>query len=157
MLKPTVEVRDEGGVLVAEFWDCLRLDPNPVRELRQHYESHVRAKGKPDVVVDMNGVIFAGSASLGGFLALHRLARQRGGRVVFCNVDDNVHEVFRISKLSPMFIFLEDRTAALAFVSRPAESPDAPPVVGPSAGPRPPASSPPRPGGPLRRKSQRDQ
>src|SRR5687768_8525955 len=32
MLKPTVEVRIEGGVLVAEFWDCLRLDPTPVME-----------------------------------------------------------------------------------------------------------------------------
>ena len=51
MLKPTVEVRNEGGVLVAEFWDCLRLDPNPVRDLRQHYEAHVRSKGKPDLVI----------------------------------------------------------------------------------------------------------
>ena len=34
MLKPTVEVRNEGGVLVAEFWDCLRLDPAPVRDIR---------------------------------------------------------------------------------------------------------------------------
>ncbi len=116
MLKPKVEVRNEGGVLVAEFWDCLRLDPNPVRDLRQHYESHVRAKGKPDLVVDLNGVVFAGSAALGGFLALHRLARQQNGRVVFCNVDENVLEVFRISKLTPMFTFVEDRAAALAFV-----------------------------------------
>ena len=62
MLKPMVEVRNEGGVLVAEFWDCLRLDPNPVRDLRQHYEAHLRSKGKPDLVVDLNGVVFAGSA-----------------------------------------------------------------------------------------------
>jgi anti-anti-sigma factor len=103
MLKPMVEVRNEAGILVAEFWDCLRLDPNPVRDLRQHYETHLKAKGKPDLVVDMNGVVFAGSAALGGFLALQRLARQQGGRVVFCKVDENVQEVFRISKLAPMF------------------------------------------------------
>jgi anti-anti-sigma factor len=152
MLKPMVEVRDEGGVLVAEFWDCLRLDPAPVRDLRAHYESHVRAKKKPDLVVDLNGVVFAGSAALGGFLALLRLARQHGGRLVFCNVDENVHEVFRISKLSPMFAFLEDRAAALAYVSRPPEdgSPQAAaePPAGPSTPPLPPA---PRQNGPLRR------
>jgi anti-anti-sigma factor len=158
MLKPMVEVKDEGGVLVAEFWDCLRLDPNPVRDLRQHYETHVRSKGKPDLVVDLNGVVFAGSAALGGFLALNRLARQQGGRVVFCNVDENVHEVFRISKLTPMFTFVEDRPAALAFLARsledhaPATDAHGPAASSPSSSP----SSPPRGDGPLRRMKRRD-
>ena len=162
MLKPMVEVRNEGGVLVAEFWDCLRLDPNPVRDLRQHYEAHLRSKGKPDLVVDLNGVVFAGSAALGGFLALNRLARQQSGRVVFCKVDENVQEVFRISKLTPMFTFVEDRAAALAFLSRsPEELPPtaegSPPVAGPLA-PPPSNNTPaaPRPEGPLRRPKRRD-
>ena len=162
MLKPMVEVRSEDGFLVAEFWDCLRLDPNPVRDLRQHYEAHVRSKGKPDLVVDLNGVVFAGSAALGGFLALNRLARQQGGRVVFCNVDENVQEVFRISKLTPMFVFVEDRPAALAFLSRPSEQQSPAtngqgPVTGPPAGSLPAASpSPLRSDGPLRRMKRRD-
>src|SRR4051812_8178000 len=87
MLKPRVQVRNENGVLVAEFWDCLRLDPAPVQELRKEFDVHLRRKGRPDLVVDLNGVGFAGSAALGGFLALNRLARQRDGRMVFCNVD----------------------------------------------------------------------
>jgi anti-anti-sigma factor len=150
-----VEVRNEEGILVAEFWDCLRLDPNPVRDLRQHYETHLRNKGKPDLVVDMNGVVFAGSAALGGFLALQRLARQQGGRVVFCKVDENVHEVFRISKLAPMFAFVEDRPAAFAFLAKPGD--------GESEGgmtPTPPSSPLPTPtprsDGPLRRNRRRE-
>ncbi len=158
MLKPTVEVRNEGGVLVAEFWDCLRLDPAPVRDLRQHFEAHMRAKGRPDIVVDLNGVSFAGSASLGGFLALHRLALQQGGRVVFCNVDEDVHEVFRISKLAPMFSFVDDRAAALALLAGPAEG--GPPALGtpptPPPAPAAPPSSGPRLGGPLRRNRRDD-
>ena len=155
MLKPMVEVKVEGGFLVAEFWDCLRLDPNPVRDLRQHYETHVRSKGKPDLVVDLNGVVFAGSASLGGFLALNRLARQQGGRVVFCNVDENVHEVFRISKLMPMFTFVEDRAAALAFLAGDADG--SPAAAAPPDVPSPPtAPAPSRGDGPLRRPRKRD-
>ena len=145
MLKPAVEVKTEGGVLVAEFWDCLRLDPAPVRDLRTHYEAHLRTKGKPDLIVDLNGVSFAGSASLGGFLALHRLAAQQGGRVIFCNVDENVHEVFRISKLGPMFSFVEDLPAAFALVAKPGE-----PRTGPAETPAT-APPPPRRDGPLRR------
>ncbi len=157
MLNPKVEVKVEGGVLVAEFWDCLRLDPNPVRDLRQHYEAHVKAKGRPDLVVDLNGVMFAGSASLGGFLALNRLARQHGGKLVFCEVDENVHEVFRISKLTPMFSFVEDRPAALTLLSghdpgASSETSEAGPAT-----PKPPSPpTPTRSEGPLRRPRRRD-
>jgi anti-anti-sigma factor len=162
MLKPMVEVRNEGGILVAEFWDCLRLDPNPVRDLRQHFEAHVRSKGRPDLVIDLNGVMFAGSASLGGFLALHRLARQHGGRMIFCKVDENVHEVFRISKLTPMFTFVEDRASALALLAEPPDGlaetsndgskKDLPPApASPNPAPAPPSSQ-----GPLRRNRHRE-
>lgn len=129
MLKPAVQVCNEGGVLVAEFWDCLRLDPAPVQDLRKELEAHLRGGGRPDVVVDLNGVTFAGSAALGGFLALNRSVRQSGGRLVFCSVDPGVYEVFRVSKLLPLFQFEADRAAALAVLN----SPPAGPVERPSA------------------------
>jgi anti-anti-sigma factor len=149
MLKPKVEVRDESGVLVAEFWDCLRLDPAPVQDLKVKLQDHLRRKGRPELVVDMKGVGFAGSAALGGFLTLHRTVKPLGGRVIFCNVDATVFEVFRVSKLDSFFAFVADVPAALALArSEPAESQsgDQPAVAdGPAA--RPSSSSPP----PLRR------
>ena len=145
MLKPSVQVVDEDGVLVAEFWDCLRLDPAPVKDLRQHFEQHTKAGGRPDLVIDLLGVGFAGSASLGGFLALHRLAGPQGGRVVFCNVDETVFEVFRISKLSPMFDFVADRAAAIDLVRSKPRAEAKPAAEAPTVPP------PPRAAGPLRR------
>lgn len=128
MLKPRVEVRNDGGILVAEFWDCLRLDPAPVQELRKEFETHLRHKGHPDLVIDLNGVTFAGSAALGGFLALNRQARQHDGRMVFCNVDPTVFEVFRVSKLVPLFNFEPDMAAAMALLKGqgPGAAPPAP-------------------------------
>jgi anti-anti-sigma factor len=120
MLKPTVQIHNVNGVLVAEFWDCLRLDPGAVQDLRSKYEAHVRAGGRPEVVVDLLGVGFAGSAALGHFVALHRVARPKNGRLVFCNVDPTVFEVFRVSKLDPLFTFAGDRAEALKEVDRPA-------------------------------------
>ena len=120
MLKPTVQVHNTNGFLVAEFWDCLRLDPGPIQELRPKYESHLRAKGRPEMIIDLLGVGFAGSASLGHFVALHRIAKPKNGRLIFCNVDPQVFEVFKLSKLEPMFGFVSDRAAALAEAARPA-------------------------------------
>jgi anti-anti-sigma factor len=124
MLKPTVQVHNVDGVLVAEFWDCLRLDPAPVLQLRQLYEKHLSSGGRPEVVADLLGVGFAGSAALGNFMALHRLARQKGGRLIFCCVDPTVFEVFRATKLDALFEFAPDRAAAVALAARPAPRPD---------------------------------
>jgi anti-anti-sigma factor len=120
MLKPSVQVHNVDGLLVAEFWDCLRLDPAPVLDLRNRFEEHVKAGGRPEIVVDLEGVGFAGSAALGNFVALHRSARQKGGRLVFCRVDPTVAEVFRASQLERLFEFVADRDAGIAAANRPA-------------------------------------
>jgi anti-anti-sigma factor len=116
MLKPSVQIHDQEGIMVAEFWDCLRLDPMPVQELRKLYEQHLRSGGRPQLVVDLLGVGFAGSSALGNFVGLHRVARQNGGRVIFCHVEPTVRDVFRASKLESLFEFVEDRTAALQMI-----------------------------------------
>ena len=142
MLKPSVEIREEDGVLTAEFWDCLRLDPAPVGVLRQAFEEYRKRTGSTALVADLNGVAFAGSASLGGFLAI----RRAGARVVFCNVDPNVLEVFRVSKLDPLFLFAPDKPAAIALAKQPADGPD------PFAKPKPKPEAKPSGPAPLRRR-----
>ena len=155
MLKPSIETHNVDGVLVAEFWESLRLDPAPVQDLRNHYEAHLKAHGRPDVVIDLSGVGFAGSAALGNFVALQRLVRSNGGRILFCNVDPTVSEVFRASKLDSLFEFVADRAAAVRAISE--RLPTASPVRKGAAGdpaqpPKPPGTG--RSGsGPLRRRN----
>jgi anti-anti-sigma factor len=134
MLKPSVQTHEQGGILIAEFWDCWRLDPAPVLELRSRYQAHLGRQGRPEIVIDLSGVGFAGSAALGTFVALHREARSRGGRLIFCNIEPTVAEAFRASKLSPLFEFVTDRAAALESI---AQGPKASPAAGgdgPAAG-----------------------
>ncbi len=123
MFKPSVQIHNVDGLLVAEFWDCLRLDPAPVQELRNRYEAHVKTGGRPEIVIDLQGVGFSGSAALGNFVALHRTARQHGGRLVFCKVESTVLEVFRASNLEPLFEFVVDREAGIAAANRPPKAP----------------------------------
>ena len=132
MLKPSVQIHEQDGILIAEFWDCWRLDPAPVLELRSRYQAHLKKQGRPEIVIDLSGVGFAGSAALGNFVALHREARPRGGRLIFCNVEPTVAEAFRASKLSSFFEFVADRAAALESI---AQGPKASPAAGASGDP----------------------
>lgn len=109
MLKPTVRIKVQDGFLVADFWDCLRLDPVPVKELRTALEKHVRGGGHAVAVVDLTGVSFAGSTALGGFVAM----RKQGARIVFHSVEPTVREVFRVSNLATLFRFVDDEAQAL--------------------------------------------
>jgi anti-anti-sigma factor len=159
MLNPTVQVQVEAEVLVAEFWDCLRLDPAPVLDLRKKYEAHVRSKGRPQLVVDLLGVGFAGSAALGNFVALQRAIRQNGGRLIFCNVDPTVLEAFRVSKLEPLFAFVADKSSALALANQTsapqAEGAGEPPLQDGTAKPSGPAPTRPMSRGNILRGHQR--
>lgn len=142
MLKPSVQIHVENGIFLAEFWECLRLDLGAVQDLKSKYEVHLRSGGSPEVVVDLLGVGFAGSAVLGYFVGLQRLARTKRGRVIFCNVDPTVFEVFRVSKLDALFSFTADRPAALERARKlDTAAADAPAASGlPAAGgPTPPA------------------
>jgi len=115
MLKPSVQVHEHEGILIAEFWDCWRLDPAPVQDLRSRYEAHRRKNGRPELVIDLGGVGFAGSASLGSFVALHREARQNGGRLIFCNVEPNVSECPSENAPEPDFSGVSFRDGSRSF------------------------------------------
>lgn len=118
MLKPSVQVGVENGVFVAEFWDCLRLDPAPVADLRKAFDEYRKRTNRAEVVVDLNGVAFAGSAALGGFLSMKRA----GARILFCNLDPTVFEVFRVSHLDSLFSFVADKPSALIQANLPRDS-----------------------------------
>lgn len=145
MLKPSVQIREEDGVITAEFWDCLRLDPAPIGDLRKAFEDYRKRTGRSELVVDLNGVAFAGSAALGGFLAM----RKSGARLIFCNVDATVREVFRVSKLDPLFGFATDKPAAIAMAKAPRDThAEGTPAVAPTQRPVPSSTGP----APLRRR-----
>lgn len=117
MLSPKVELRTESGILYAEFWDCLRLDPAPVRDLLAKYKVAVAEAARPDLIIDFSGVTFAGSAALSGFVNLQRACRQNGGKILLCNLEPTVSEAFRLSRLDGMFSFVDDPPAALRALS----------------------------------------
>jgi anti-anti-sigma factor len=136
-------VHTEPRGLVAEFWESLKLDPAPIKELRTKYEAHLKSGGRPMIVVDMLGVAYALSLALGQFVTLQKFARTKGGTIIFCNVDPMVREVFRISKLEALFEFATDRAAGLERAAALSAGPGGDGT--PSTPPPPPASETPTP------------
>ena len=141
MFNPSARAKQQDGSFVGEFWDCYRLEPAQVQELRKFYEVHASNGGQPGLVIDLGGVTFAGSTALAGFVAM----RRNGVRIVLFNVDENVREVFRVSGLEPLFGFAVDQAGAIRELMRlsgsdlsgtPSPDPVSPPSVArPTSGP----------------------
>lgn len=153
MLKPAVKIIVQQGLMLADFWDCLRMDPAPVRELRAEFEKHVAQGGQPILIVDLTGVSFAGSTALGGFVGL----RKQGARIIFHSVEPTVFEVFRASNLATLFSFADNLEEALKAAGAPASPPSRLPAEAPVqavANIAPPAARPlPSAPPPLRRRN----
>jgi anti-anti-sigma factor len=137
MLQPSVRIVEESGALVAEFWDCLRLDPQPVKDLRDHFEAHVRRKGRPDLVVDFFGVGFAGSSALSGFISLRKAVVAAQGKLVLCRLEPAVYDSFRLLRLDPLFRFTDSREGALEALKQAAPPPSPPMGASAQAPPAP--------------------
>lgn len=67
--------------------------------LREEFLAARRAIGAQHVVVDFQPVTYLSSASFRPLLSLLREVRAQGGRLVLCNLQPYVHEVFTVTRL----------------------------------------------------------
>ena len=67
--------------------------------IREEFLTARRAVGARHVVVDFQSVTYVSSASFRPLLSLLREVRAQGGRLVLCNLQPDVQEVFSVSRL----------------------------------------------------------
>jgi anti-anti-sigma factor len=67
--------------------------------LRDEFLEARRAIGAQHVIVDFQPVTYLSSASFRPLLSLLREVRAHGGRLILCNLQPYVHEVFSVTRL----------------------------------------------------------
>ena len=60
-------------------------------------------QGKKKLLVDWGNVEYFSSAGLGKFITLQRLVNDAGGKLVFCAINEDVFEVFEVTRLNKLF------------------------------------------------------
>src|SRR5262245_48879292 len=68
-------------------------------QLREQLLTFYHRAQAANVVVDMRGVTYLSSAGFRPLLSLQRAVREGGGRLVLCNLDPKVAEVFGVMRL----------------------------------------------------------
>src|SRR6266498_5877373 len=91
-----LEVEDNGEVTVVNFIDRKILDEQNIQKIGEDLFSLVDELGRKKVLLNFGNVEYLSSAALGKFITLNKKLQQAGGKLILCNIDPQIHEVFEI-------------------------------------------------------------
>ena len=106
----TVETREDGTALTIAVIG--RVDGNTVGSL-EHAVQEIAGHEVPAIIVDLERMTYVGSAGLRVFLLAAKQAQKAGGKAVFCNLADNVREVFKVGGFDHILTLRETKEEAL--------------------------------------------
>jgi anti-sigma B factor antagonist len=108
-----LEVEDIGDVTVVNFVDRRILDEQNIQVIGEQLFSLVDEVGRRKILLNFGNVEFLSSAALGKLIALHKKLQAVGGRLILCNIDPEIYEVFEITRLDRFFNIQKEEQAAL--------------------------------------------
>ena len=108
-----LEVEDINDVTVVNFIDKKILDEQNIQIIGEQLFSLVDTEGVKKMLLNFQNVEYLSSAALGKLITLNKKMQQAGGKLVLCNIDPQIYEVFEITRLDKLFKIKKDEQEAL--------------------------------------------
>lgn len=108
-----LEVENIGDVSIVNFVDRKILDEQNIQVIGEQLFSLVDEEGRRKVLLNFANVEYLSSAALGKLITLNKKLQQAGGKLILCNIDAQIYEVFEITKLDKFFKIMKEEQAAL--------------------------------------------
>ena len=118
-----LEVEDIGDVTVVNFTDKKILDEQNNQVIGEQLFSLVDEDGRRKILLNFGNVEYLSSAALGKLITLNKKLQAAGGKLILCNIDPQIYEVFEITKLDRFFKIVKEEQAALQEARDSADSP----------------------------------
>jgi len=112
-LRRRLEVEDIGDVTVVNFVDRKILDEQNIQTIGDQLFQLVDQEGRRKLLLNFGNVEYLSSAALGKLITLNKKLQAVGGRLILCNIDPQIYEVFEITKLDKFFNIQKEEQAAL--------------------------------------------
>jgi anti-sigma B factor antagonist len=108
-----LEVEDIGDVTVVSFTDRKILDEQNIQVIGEQLFSLVDEMSRKKLLLNFGNVEYMSSAALGKLITLNKKVQGVGGKLVLCNIDPQIREVFEITKLDKLFVIRGDEQEGL--------------------------------------------
>ena len=108
-----LEVEDIGDVTVVSFTDKKILDEQNIQIIGEQLFSLIDELGRKKILLNFGNVEYMSSAALGKLITLNKKVQGSSGKLVLCNIDANIREVFEITRLDKLFVIKGDEQEGL--------------------------------------------
>src|SRR6266481_1180165 len=98
-----LEVEPIGDVTVVNFIDRKILDEQNIQIIGEQLFSLVDTEHVKKMLLNFCNVEYLSSAALGKLITLNKKVNAAGGKLVLCNIDPQIYEVFEITKLNKLY------------------------------------------------------
>ena len=111
-----IDVCEIAGVAVVQFRDARYTDELRILEFGQELIDLVDNGGYRKIVLNFGRIEFFSSGALGKLITLDKRVRSVNGTLVCCNIQPDILEVFRITRLDRLFRICDTEEDALKAV-----------------------------------------
>lgn len=98
-----INVETKGEVIVVYFLDGKILDSQRIEQVGRELQDAVPQAIHKKMVLNFKGVTFMSSAMITKLVQVNKACKAQGVALKFCELSDNVLEVFKITNLTKLF------------------------------------------------------
>lgn len=114
----TLLTRSEEGVLLVYFQDVRIIDESRINSLGLELNELTNNTDNDKIIVNFQNVSFMSSAMIGKLVQFGKKCKSGEIKLRFCNINENVLEVFTLMKLNKVFEIDKDEAAALKNIDK---------------------------------------
>lgn len=109
----TMLTRSDGEVLLAYFQDVRIIDESRINSLGQELSELITSSDHNKIILNFQNVSFMSSAMIGKLVLFGKKCKTAKVALRFCNINDNVDEVFKLMRLSKVFAIDKEEETSL--------------------------------------------
>lgn len=109
-----LRVKHERDITQVEFVDRNILDEANIQQIGEEIAALIDASEEPKLLINFASVDHLSSAALGTLITINNKMKARKGQLRLANIDPQIYEVFKITKLDRLFSIHDNAEAALA-------------------------------------------
>jgi len=106
-------VSTEDGITRVGFLDKNILEEANIQQIGDEIAGYIDSSQSPKLVLNFKNVEHLSSAALGMLITINNRVKQKDGQLRLCAINEQIYEVFVITKLNKLFQIHEDIDAAV--------------------------------------------
>ncbi len=107
-----LRVLEHEGIVTIEFVDRNILDEANIKQIGEEIGQIIDSHEQPKILISFENVDHLSSSALGTLITLNNKIESKNGQLRLAEIDEQIHQIFLITKLNKIFEIHETTEAA---------------------------------------------